>query len=172
MSLQHVVFPSCYSGREIICSRMSKPPKKRQQLTLNAVITASSISNRSRESDVSDQNVTSNSQSSSDFNIVRPAENEQGKSPCSLRSAQSGRRFQPNWKESLPWMEYNASSDVIIYEVCSWAVENNKTSPAAKLALEGQSKAWISRFNAWRRGKAASSKHQNSQHLKECMNVR
>ena len=58
------------------------------------------------------------------------------------------------------------------WEVCSWAIENNKTSPAAKLRLKGQSKALISGFSAWRRGSAALSKHQNSQHYKECMNVR
>ena len=46
-------------------------------LTLNAFITASSITNRGRESDVSDQNVTSSTQSSSDFEIVRPTGNKQ-----------------------------------------------------------------------------------------------
>ena len=53
-----------------------------------------------------------------------------------------------------------------------WAIENNKISLAAKLALEGQSKAWISGFNGWQHGRAALSKHQNSQHHNECMNVR
>ena len=47
-----------------------------------------------------------------------------------------------------------------------------QTSPATKLALEGQSKAWISGFNTWRRERAVLSKHQNSHHHKECMNVR
>ena len=135
------------------------PPKKIRQLTLNAFITTNSNNNRSRESDVPNQN-------------VRPAENEQGERSGSLPSTQAGRRFQPNWKDSFPWLVYNASRDVITCEACSWAVENNKTTPAAKLALEGQSKAWISGFNAWRRGRAALSKHQNSQHHKECMNVR
>ena len=62
--------------------------------------------------------------------------------------------------------------EVIISEACSWAVENQKTSPAAKLALVGQSIAWISGFNVWRRGRATLSKFQNCQHHKECMNVR
>ena len=148
------------------------PPKKIRQLTLNAFIIANSNNNRSRESDVPDQNVTSSTQSSLDFEIVRPAENEQGERSGSLPSTQADRRFQPNRKDSFPWIVYNASRDVITSEACSWAVKNNKTSPAAKLALEGQSTAWISGFNAWRRGRAALSKHQNSQHHKECMNVR
>ena len=148
------------------------PPKKIRQLTLNAFITANNNNNRSRESDVRDQNVTSSTQPLLDFKIVRPAENEQGKRSGSLPSKQAGHRFQPNWKDSFPWIVYNASRDVTTCEACSWAVENNKTSPAAKLALGGQSKAWIYGFNAWRRGRTALSKHQNSQHHKECMNVR
>ena len=97
---------------------MFEPPKKIWQLTLNAFITASSIINRSRESDVSDQNVTSSTQSSSDLEILRPVENEQGESSGSLRSAQAGPCFQPNCKESLPWIEYNAFRIVITCEVC------------------------------------------------------
>ena len=100
---------------------MSEPPKKMRQLTLNAFITASSISNRSRESDVSNQNVTSSTQSLSDFKIARPAKNKQGESSDSLRSTQASRRFQPNYKESFAWIEYNASRDVVTCEVCSWA---------------------------------------------------
>ena len=50
--------------------------QKIRKLTLNLFITASSITNRSRESDVSDQNVTSSTQSSSDFEIVRPTGNK------------------------------------------------------------------------------------------------
>ena len=118
-------------------------------MTLNAFIIASSVSNRSRESDVSDQNVSSSTQSSSDFEIVRPAENKQGESLGSLHSTQAGPCFQPNCIESLPWIEYNVSRNVITCEVCSWAVENNRISLATELALEGQSKAWISGFNAW-----------------------
>ena len=101
---------------------------------------ARSISNRSRESNVSDQNVTFSTRSSSDFKIVRPAENDQGERSGSLRFTQAGRRFQLNWKESFPWIECNTSKDVITCEACSWAVENIKTSPVAKLALEGQCK--------------------------------
>ena len=142
-------------------------------MTSNAFIAASSISNRSKESsDISDQNVTSSTQSLSDFEILRPTKTEQGERSSSLRFTQAGRCTRPNWKESFPWIEYNASRDVMTWEVCSWAVENNKTSPAAKLRLKGQSKALISGFSAWRRGSAALSKHQNSQHYKECMNVR
>ena len=74
-------------------------------------------------------------------------------------------------KTASLWIVYNACRDVITCEACSWAIEN-KTSQAAKLALEGQSKAWISGFNAWQHGRAALSKHQNNQHHKECMNVR
>ena len=119
-----------------------------QQLTLNAFITASSICNRSRESDVSNQNVTSSTQFLSDFEMVRPVENDQGESSGSLCSTQAGCCFQPNWKENFPWVEYNASRDVITFKVYSWVVENNTTSSAAKLALKGQSKAWIYGFNA------------------------
>ena len=114
----------------------------------------------------------SNTQSSSDFEIVRPAENEQDESSGSLHSIQAARHFQPNCKESFLWIEYNASRDVITCEVCSWAVENNETSPAANLTLEGKSKAWISGFNTWQCGRAALSKQHNSQHHKECMNIR
>ena len=139
---------------------LSAKQGKIRQLTLNAFITACSISNKSRKSDVSDQNVTPSTQSFSDFEIVRPAENEQDESSGSLRSTQAGRHFRPNWKESFPWTEYNAFKDVITRKICSSAVENNKTSLAAKLALEGQSKVRISRFDAWRRGRAALSKHK------------
>ena len=100
--------------------------QKIRMLTLNAFITASSISNRSRESDVSDQNVTSSTQSSSDFEIVRPTENEQDERSGSLRSTQMGPRFQLNCKESFAWIEYNASIDVITCEVCSSAKEKTK----------------------------------------------
>ena len=131
-------FASSYSGREIICRR-SKPRKKIQQLTLNAFITASSISNRSRESDVFYQNVIFSTQSLSDFEIVRPAENEQDGSSGSFHSTQVGHYFQPNWRKSFLWIEYNASRDVITCEVCSRAIKNNKTSSAAKLALERKS---------------------------------
>ena len=79
---------------------MSEPPKEIRKLTLNAFIPASSISNRSRKSGVSDQNVTSSTQSSSDFEIVRPAENEQGESSGSLCSTQACPRFQPNCKKA------------------------------------------------------------------------
>ena len=120
---------------------MSEPPQKIQKLTLNAFITASSISNRNRELDVSDQNVTSSTQSLSDFEILRSAKNKQGESSGSLRSTQAGLCFQPNCKESFPWIEYNASKNVITCELFLWAIENNKTSLATKLALEGQSKA-------------------------------
>ena len=86
-----------YLDRKIVRRRMSKPPpKKIPQLTLNAFITANSNNNRSRESDVPDQNVTSSVQSLLDFEIVRPAENEQGERSGSLPFTQSGRRFQPN----------------------------------------------------------------------------
>ena len=71
MSLQHVQFASSYSDREIIRSRMSEPPKKIWQLTLNAFITPSSINNRSRESDVSEQNVTSITQSEQNCQILK-----------------------------------------------------------------------------------------------------
>ena len=117
------------------------PPKKIRQLTIHAFITANSNNNRIRESNVPDQNVTSRTQSLLDFEIVRSAENEQGERSGSLPSMQAGRHFQPNWKDSFPWIVYNASKDVITCEACSWAVENNKTSPAAKLALEKQSEA-------------------------------
>ena len=66
---------------------MSEPPKKIQKLTLNAFITARNISNRSRESDVSNQNVTCSTQSLSDFKIVRPVKNKQGESSSSLCSS-------------------------------------------------------------------------------------
>ena len=86
-----------YLDREIVRRRMSEPPpKKTRQLTLNALITTNSNNNRSRESDVPDQNVTSSTQSSLDFKIVRPAENEQGERSSSLPFTQAGRRFQPN----------------------------------------------------------------------------
>ena len=63
-----------------------------------------------------------NVQYTSDFKIVRPAENEQGESSGSLRSTQAGRRLELNWKESFPWIEYNTSRDVITCEACSWAI--------------------------------------------------
>ena len=77
------------------------PPKKIQQLTLNAFITANSNNNRIRESNVPDQNVTSRTQSLLDFEIVRSAENEQGERSGSLPFTQAGRHFQPNWKDSF-----------------------------------------------------------------------
>ena len=129
MSLQHVQLVSSYSGREIICGRRVEPPKKIWQLTLNAFTNPSRISNRSKKSDVSNQNVTSITQSSSDFEIVRPVENKQSESSDSLHSTQAGCRFHPNWKESFLWTEHNASRDVITCEVCSWAKKKTTKLP-------------------------------------------
>ena len=82
-----------YLGKEIVRSRISESPKKIRQLALNVFITVNNINSRSKESDVSDQNVVARTQSLSDFEIARPVENKQDKRSGSLPSMEVGRHF-------------------------------------------------------------------------------